>query len=164
MAPQPTAVRRSATQEAVRRALQGGRFNVGQIWFQALLFGSIVVVVGVLISLLVDVFQLGAPTLAERGADFLSSATSSDAAMAGVGQGIFGSLLITVFVVIFAFPVGVGAAIYLEEYARDTALTRLLNATVRNLAGVPAIVYGLLGLAVFVLALSWLTGGRSVKI
>ena len=50
-------------------------------------------------------------------------------------------------VVVTALPVGIAAAIYLEEYAADTRLTRLLNTTVRNLAGVPAVVYGLLGLA-----------------
>ena len=49
-----------------------------------------------------------------------------------------------------AIPIGVGAAVYLEEYARDTALTRFIRTNIRNLAGVPAIVYGLLGLAVFV--------------
>jgi len=98
----------------------------------------------------------------ERGVDFLTANTSSNPAIAGVGQGIFGSLLIVVFVLVFAFPVGIGAAIYIEEYARDTLLTRILNAAVRNLAGVPAIVYGLLGLAVFVIILTSVTGGRSV--
>ncbi len=162
MAGQGAVVRPSVTEESVRRALRGRRFNVGQAWFQALLFASLVIALGVLISLLVDVFQLGAPVLVNRGIDFLTANTSSHPDIAGVGQGIFGSLLITAFVVVFAFPVGVGAAIYLEEYARDTFLTRVLNATVRNLAGVPAIVYGLLGLAVFLIALEWLTGGRSV--
>jgi len=156
------AARPSATQEAVRRALAGNRFNFGQAWFQLVLFASLIVALVVLVSLLADVFRLGAPALAERGLDFLSAGTSSNPAIAGVGQGIFGSLLITGFVILFAFPIGVGAAIYLEEYARDTALTRILNAAVRNLAGVPAIVYGLLGLAFFVIALEGLTGGRSV--
>jgi phosphate transport system permease protein len=53
-------------------------------------------------------------------------------------------------------------AIYLEEYAADTRLTRLINVNIRNLAGVPSVVYGLLGLAIFVLALRPLTGGRSM--
>jgi phosphate transport system permease protein len=67
-----------------------------------------------------------------------------------------------VIVMLVAYPIGLGSAIYLEEYAKDTRLTRILNAVVRNLAGVPAIVFGLLGLAVFVVALSDITGGRSV--
>jgi phosphate transport system permease protein len=154
--------RPSATQEAVRQALTGSRWNVGQGSFRALLLLSLVVALGVLVSLLIDVFQQGGAELAARGLDFLASPTSSNPAIAGVGQGIFGSLVITAFVVLFAIPVGVGAAVYLEEYAHDTLLTRTLNALVRNLAGVPAIVYGLLGLAVFVLALATLTGGRSV--
>jgi len=162
MAGKSAVVRRWASEEAVRRALTGGRWEFGQIGFQALLLSSLVIAMGILISLLVNVFSLGAAPLAERGVSFLTAGTSSNAAIAGVGQGIFGSLVIVVFVVVFAIPVGVGAAVYLEEYARDTLLTRTLNAVVRNLAGVPAIVYGLLGLAVFVLALTALTGGRSV--
>ena len=59
-----------------------------------------------------------------------------------------------VIVVVLVIPIGIAAAIYLEEYAPDNAVTRLLNTTVRNLAGVPAVVYGLLGLAVFVALLS----------
>ena len=68
--------------------------------------------------------------------------------------------------VVIAFPVGIGAAVYIEEYARDTRLTRMINANIRNLAGVPSIVYGLLGLAIFVKALGAVTGpdveGRSL--
>ena len=67
-----------------------------------------------------------------------------------MSQGIVGSLILTAFVILIALPLGVGAAVYLEEYARDTALTRFIRTNIRNLAGVPAIVYGLLGLAVFV--------------
>ncbi|CAN5814038.1 phosphate ABC transporter permease PstA [soil metagenome] len=162
MAGQGVALHPSATQEAVRRAISGRHVDLGAIWFQALLLGALVVLLGVLISLLLDVAQRGSAVLVERGAEFLTVNTSSNPAIAGVGQGIFGSLLIVAFVVVLSFPVGIGAAIYLEEYARDTRLTRILNATVRNLAGVPAIVYGLLGLAIFVLAVEWLTGGRSV--
>jgi phosphate transport system permease protein len=162
MASQAATLNSSVSQEAVRRALAGKRTNLGQIWFQVLLLASLVVALGILVTLLLDVGGLGVPVLADRGVDFLTSNTSSNAAVAGVGQGIVGSLLIIGFVTVIAFPVGIGAAIYLEEYAADTRATRLLNATVRNLAGVPAIVYGLLGLAIFVIALDGLTGGRSV--
>jgi phosphate transport system permease protein len=61
--------------------------------------------------------------------------------------------------ILFAFPVGVGAAIYLEEYARDNWLNRLIQTNINNLAGVPSIVYGILGLAIFVRALHPLTSG-----
>jgi phosphate transport system permease protein len=162
MTAQDFAARPSAIQEAVRRQISGRKLDIGALWFQALLLGSLVVALGILVSLIADVVNRGGTVLIERGPDFVTANVSSNAALAGVGQGIFGSLMIIVFVVLLAFPVGIGAAIYLEEYARDNTRTRLLNATVRNLAGVPAIVYGLLGLAVFVVALEGLTGGRSV--
>ena len=60
---------------------------------------------------------------------------------------------------LFSFPVGVGAAIYLEEYASDTALNRLIQTNINNLAGVPSIIYGILGLAIFVRVLEPLTSG-----
>jgi phosphate transport system permease protein len=63
---------------------------------------------------------------------------------------------------VFAVPIGIMTAIYLEEYAPDTRLTRFININIRNLAGVPSVVYGLLGLAIFVLTLGPLTGGRSM--
>jgi phosphate transport system permease protein len=81
---------------------------------------------------------------------------------AGIHQGLRGTFWIAVFVVVFAFPLGVGAAIYLEEYAPRTRLTRLIDINIRNLAGVPSIVYGILGFAIFVKSLGGLTGGRSV--
>ena len=56
--------------------------------------------------------------------------------------------------IVVAFPLGVAAAIYLEEYAKDSRVTRLVNANIRNLAGVPSIVYGILGLFLFVEILS----------
>ncbi len=146
----------------MRQALLGNRLQLGQVWFQALLMGALLVALGVLVSLLIDVFERGGAMLAQRGVDFLTASTSSNPTIAGVGQGIFGSMLIVVFVLVFAFPIGIGAAIYIEEYARDNWLTRILNAAVRNHAGVPAIVYGLLGLAVFVIILASVTGGRSV--
>jgi len=162
MTAQDFAVRPSAVQEAVRRQISGRKLDIGALWFQALLLGSLVVALGILVSLLADVVNRGGAVIVERGPGFITANVSSNPALAGVGQGIFGSLMIIVFVVLLAFPVGIGAAIYLEEYAHDNTRTRLLNATVRNLAGVPAIVYGLLGLAVFVVALEGLTGGRSV--
>jgi phosphate transport system permease protein len=109
-----------------------------------------------------DVFSDAWSVFAERGVRFVQSGISSLPERAGVQQGIVGSLLLMVFVVILAFPLGIGAAIYLEEYARDTRLTRLINANIRNLAGVPSIVYGLLGVAIFVQLFQNLTGGRSL--
>ena len=58
--------------------------------------------------------------------------------------------MLAVIVALVAFPLGIATAVYLEEYAPDDRLTRFINVNIRNLAGVPSIVYGLLGLAVFV--------------
>jgi len=156
------AIQHDATTEAVRRRLAGGRVDLASYLFQATLFLSLMAALGILVVLLVDVVGGALPVFAERGLDFLTAPTSSDAGQAGVAQGIFGSVVLTVVVAVLAMPIGVGAAIYLEEYATDTALTRFLNTLVRNLAGVPAIVYGLLGLAIFAQALGGLTGGRSL--
>jgi phosphate transport system permease protein len=92
-------------------------------------------------------------------AKFLVTPQSSQPERAGVRTAILGSLLTILITVIVAFPVGVGAAIYLEEYARDNWITRLIRTNINNLAGVPSIIYGLLGLAIFVRALEQLTSG-----
>jgi phosphate transport system permease protein len=130
--------------------------------FQGLLLLVLLFSLATLLTLLADVVTRGLPILAERGTDFLTSPTSSRPERAGVIQGIFGTLMMAAFVAIFAFPVGIMTAIYLEEYAGDTRLTRLVSVNIRNLAGVPSVVYGLLGLATFVLALGPLTGGRTM--
>jgi len=151
------------TTEVVRRRLEGGQIEWRGLLFEALLLGSLLVAFAILVTLLVTILINGLPVLLERGLDFFTSPLAASAADAGVGQGIFGSLVLIGFVIIVAIPIGVGAAVYLEEYARDTWFTRLINTTVRNLAGVPAIVYGLLGLAFFVVIAAPLgNGGRNV--
>jgi phosphate transport system permease protein len=95
----------------------------------------------------------------ERGVDFLTSPLSSDPAKAGVSQALWGTLWIGIIVAVSAFPLGIATAVYLEEYASTSRLTRLIDINIRNLAGVPSIVYGILGLALFVRTLGL---GRSV--
>ena len=92
----------------------------------------------------------GLPVFAERGVDFLTSPLASNPSKAGVVQGIVGTAILAVIVALVAFPIGIMTAIYLEEYAPNNRLTRFIDINIRNLAGVPSIVYGLLGLAVFV--------------
>lgn len=91
--------------------------------------------------------------------DFLTRPMSSTPANAGIRTALLGSFFMVVIVVMVALPMGVGAAIYLEEYAADTWINRLIETNIRNLAGVPSIIYGMLGLAVFVRALGHLTSG-----
>ncbi len=90
---------------------------------------------------------------------FLTNPQNSDPLWAGVRTAILGSLWVVGITMLFAFPVGVGAAIYLEEYATDTPINRLIQTNINNLAGVPSIIYGMLGLAIFVRALEPLTSG-----
>ena len=152
-----------SAKEVVRQRLMGRRIELGGVLFQGLLLLALVIAFAVLLILLGNILVGGVGVLAERGLDFLTAPLSSNPAEAGVGQGIFGSLILIVFVVIIALPIGIGAAIYLEEYARDNWFTRLVNTVVRNLAGVPAIVYGLLGVAVFVALLGPLgNNGRTI--
>ena len=90
---------------------------------------------------------------------FISRAQSSQPEDAGVRAAIKGSLWTILITILFAFPVGVGAAIYLQEYAHDTRLNRAIQTNINNLAGVPSIIYGMLGLTVFVRAMERVTSG-----
>jgi phosphate transport system permease protein len=154
--------RPSPTAEAVRAALRGGRRDTKGWLFEAVLFLTLLVALGALVTLLVQVFSQGWTVFADRAGSFLHNPLSAIASNAGVWQGLVGSLTLMLFVILLAFPLGIGAAVYLEEYASDNWFTRLLTANIRNLAGVPSIVYGLLGLSIFVLAAGRLTGGLSV--
>lgn len=132
----------------------------GQI-FLGLLLISVALAFAMVGAVFWDVVVEAWDILSGRLWDFIRSPSSSDPASAGVAQGIRGSLLIG-GIVMLTFPIGIAGAVYLEEYADDTWATRLIQVTVRNLAGVPSIVYGLLGLAVFVQGLRGLTGGSTV--
>ncbi len=90
---------------------------------------------------------------------FLATPMSSIPALAGVRSALIGSIGLMAVVVVVALPIGVGAAIYLEEYAHHGFINRLIETNVRNLAGVPSIIYGMLGLAIFVRALAPFTSG-----
>ena len=91
--------------------------------------------------------------------DFISSPQSSDPLLAGLRTAILGSLFVIAIVIVVAFPVGIAAAIYLEEYATQSWINRVIQTNINNLAGVPSIIYGMLGLAFFVRALEPLTSG-----
>ncbi|MFB6134261.1 MAG: phosphate ABC transporter permease PstA [Halanaeroarchaeum sp.] len=126
------------------------------ICFAATMFG--IVALGVLLAfVLMD--ALGIPT-GNWWLDlqFLTSATSSVASEAGIYPALVGSIYLILLVAFITFPLGVGAAIYLEEYAPNNRFVRVLQINIANLAGVPSVVYGLLGFAVFIVALK-LPGG-----
>jgi len=124
--------------------------------FRALCVASIAFSMAVLFILLFDIARDGLRWLSW---DFLSRYPSRIPARAGIRSAILGSLWMMVLTAGLSFPLGVGAAIYLEEYAPRNGLTRLIQTNISNLAGVPSIVYGILGLAIFVRFLGF---GRSV--
>ncbi len=91
--------------------------------------------------------------------DFITSPQSSDPTHAGIRTAILGSLLVTLIAFLLAVPLGAAAAIYLEEYTRGSRFDQIIETNINNLAGVPSIIYGMLGLAVFVRYLGPLTSG-----
>jgi phosphate transport system permease protein len=116
-----------------------------------LFYGACLAAIGILllalILLLIDVFARGLPWL---DAQFLSGVPSRRPERAGILPALVGSFQVGLFVGLFSFPTGVAAAMYLTEYARDSWINRLLQTNISNLAGVPSIIYGILGLALFV--------------
>jgi len=91
--------------------------------------------------------------------DFITSPQDADPLWTGVWYAINGSLWTILITILVAFPLGVAAAIYLEEYASDSWVQRIIQTNINNLAGVPSIIYGILGLALFVRVLEPLTSG-----
>jgi phosphate transport system permease protein len=124
--------------------------------FYVLFLGSVVFGIAGLLLLLGQVLWQGLPWL---NWNFVSSYPSRHPEEAGLLSALMGSVWLIGLTALFCIPVGVGAAIYLEEYAAKNWLTRVIEVNIANLAGVPSIVYGLLGLTLFV---SWLALGRSV--
>jgi phosphate transport system permease protein len=143
---------------SVDLALRGKGRDLGSVVFRAGLLGTLLLALAILLILLVSTLVTAWPVLSTRGWSFVSSDTSSLAERAGVWQGLVGSLILTGFVACIALPIGISAAVYLQEYARDTRVNRFLIANIRNLGGVPSVVYGILGLVVFVQALRAITG------
>jgi phosphate transport system permease protein len=145
----------SATTTPLRGAVPGFDPRVARRKLTGTIFlGACVAAIGILlialIALLVDVVTKGVPWL---DVGFLTGVPSRRAEAAGILPALVGSLEIGFMVGLISFPIGVGAAIYLEEYARDTFITRTLRTNIANLAGVPSIIYGIFGLAIFVRAI-----------
>ncbi len=119
--------------------------------FAALCAAATLVGVSALAVLLVDVLRDGLPAL---DGDFLTSFASRFPERAGVRAALAGSIWILVLTALISFPLSVASAIYLEEYAPRGWITKTIQTNIANLAGVPSIVYGILGLALFVRALN----------
>jgi phosphate transport system permease protein len=154
---------RGAVEGSVAEALRGTRADVKGRVFELALVACLLISLLILAVLIGTVLADGLPVFGDRGFDFLDAPLSSSAERAGISQGIVGSFWIAVSVVVVAVPLGIGAAIYLEEYAPRNRLTSFIELTVRNLAGVPSVVYGLLGLAIFVETLDGFSSGTGVQ-
>lgn len=152
----------SVTQQAVAEALKGKKTDLPDTLYKYGMLSALLISMAILIVLIASVLGDGLEVLTDRGLDFLTSGNSGDPTQAGMWQAIYGSFWIAVIVAVLAFPLGIAAAVYLEEYAGDSWLTRFITVNIRNLAGVPSIVYGILGLTVFVKAIQGFTGGRSI--
>lgn len=120
------------------------------------LFGATAFAVVALLVLILSVLTDALPWLRP---EFLTNMPSRKAERAGVYPALVGSLWLIVITAIVAFPIGVLAAVYLEEYAPKNRWSKVLETNIANLAGVPSVVYGLLGLGVFV---TFFGMGRSV--
>ncbi|MQA90630.1 MAG: phosphate ABC transporter permease PstA [Gemmatimonas sp.] len=131
------------------------RYTIGQV-FRTIFLLATCVGIAALLVLLLDVLNEGATHLSW---DFIRSYPSRFADRAGIWAALIGSIWVLSLTALFSFPLGIATAIWLEEYAPNSWLTRTIQMNIANLAAVPSIVYGILGLAVFV---RWLEMGRSV--
>lgn len=151
----------------VRSQLTSGKRDLRGRAFMLALLLALLTSVAILAVLLWDVLSSGGSVLVDRFGDFLTGSLRSQPDEVGILQGLRGTFFIGVFTVVIAFPMGIAAAVYLEEYApTNSRLARFIDVNIRNLAGVPSVVYGILGLTIFVKALGSVTGpdagGRSV--
>jgi len=138
----PSTLRRGASRSAARITLD--------VVFSAVLFVGTIVGVVALATLIWTIVDNGWARLAADPIAFLSNYVSRLPARSGIKAALVGSTYLMVLTALFCFPVGVGAAVYLEEFAPRNRVTNFVEANIANLAGVPSVVYGLLGLGIFV--------------
>ncbi len=152
------------TSKVMVQAMERRSTDVRGLVFQITLLVTLLISLFVLGVLIVDVVMDGWGILTGRPGGFLSGTmrSLSDDPQLGVHQALVGTFWIAVFVAVLAFPIGIGAAIWLEEYAPKNRIARFIELNIRNLAGVPSIVFGLLGLFLFVKHLEDVTGGKSI--
>ncbi len=135
-----------------------GRYKLDKFFASASWVATIIGLV-VLAFLLISTFADGLPRLSSS---FLTSFPSRNAERAGIASALAGTVWLLLITAAFAFPIGVGTGIYLQEFATDSWFAKMVEVNISNLAAVPSIIYGLLGLMVFVRLLAPITGGRSV--
>jgi len=149
----------SAATEAIRASIATGKRaerSLRALGFQLVLLLCLLVGLLALVTLLVQVVRNGATHL---NGQFISNLDSRFPSRAGIKPALVGSLWLMGLVAVISFPLGVGAAVYLEEFAPKNRLTSFIELNVLNLAAVPSVIYGLLGLAVFV---RFMHAGRTI--
>jgi len=141
------------------RANMTARYGLDRVFTVVVTVAALVGIV-VLALLLVDVARDGSSMLS---LNFLTSFPSQIfPENGGIYPALVGSLWLLGLTFLISVPLGLGAAVYLEEYAEDTRMNQIIEINISNLAGVPSIIYGLLGLGIFVQLLAPITGGGSV--
>ena len=135
-----------------------GRYKIDQV-FQVFVWAAVVIALTVLVVLILDVLFDG---LGRVSWDFLTNFPSRKPERAGLFSAFVGTIWVMFVVAAVSFPIGVGAGIFLEEFSEDNWFTKVIEININNLAGVPSIIYGLLGLQVFVRIMQPITGGRSI--
>lgn len=153
---------RATTTEQVRAAVTRPDRNIAGMVFRVVLLVSLVSTLLVLFTLLARLFIPAVPVYRDRGLSFFTDTIGSNPDKVGIWPGLYGSFVIALGIVLIAIPLGVAAAVYLEEYATDSRLNRFIVVNIRNLAGVPAVIYGVLGLTIFVGWLKPVTSGKTV--
>lgn len=143
--------------DIARRAL--GRRKIIDYGVQYLSLGAVILSLAVLAILIIDVLIDGLPIV---NWNFLTTFPSRRPEEAGLVSALVGTIWVMGLVALFTFPIGVGAGIFLEEFVSDSWIAKAIEINISNLAGVPSIIYGLLGLQVFVRILFPITQGRSV--
>jgi len=127
--------------------MQLNKFKLSSIIEWGTLVGTTLIVCFFLVVILLEIATKGAGSISW---EFISSVPKEGMTKGGILTPIIGTVLITLITALFSIPFGVCCAIYLNEYAENNWLTRIIRAAIRNLSGVPSIIYGLFGLALFV--------------
>ena len=152
---------------AIAASIKRRRVDTRGLLFKTVLQASLLITLALLAVLLITVALDSTDQIGTRLWDFLQGTlrSRSEDERLGIHQGIYGSMWIAIIVAVLAFPIGIGAAVYLEEYAPRNRFTSFIEVNIRNLAGVPSVVYGLLGLALLlngqIFGLDRFTGGSS---
>ena len=152
---------------AIAASIERRRVDTQGLLFKTVLQAALLITLALLAVLLITVAVDSTDQIGTRLWDFLQGTlrSRSEDERLGIHQGVYGSMWIAIIVAVLAFPTGIGAAVYLEEYAPRNRFTSFIEVNIRNLAGVPSVVYGLLGLALLlngqIFGLDRLTGGSS---